>query len=118
MKAVRSIRWGTVAPVDLEADGSMVFLTDGRRYLRVGGAWSLLAGDGNVSRDDDLSSQCNGILTDFATAELPVASSVRLYWNGQRLIRNTHFTVSGSTISVVGFTPAAGQGLEAEYIPA
>jgi len=42
MKAIRSIRYGAVPPVELEADGSLVILTDGRVYLRSGGAWTLL----------------------------------------------------------------------------
>ena len=42
MRSVRSIRYGSAVPVDLEADGALVILEDGRFYLRSGGAWNLL----------------------------------------------------------------------------
>ena len=74
-------------------------------------------GGGSASEDHDLSDQCNGSRTTFTLPSTPVSSSVRLYFNGQRLVRGTHFTVSGSSVTVVGFVPASRQGLEAEYIP-
>ena len=42
MRSIRSIRYGSAVPVDLEADGALVILEDGRFYLRSGGAWVLL----------------------------------------------------------------------------
>lgn len=98
--------------------GSLYLRKNGSLYQYDGSAWLQLAASSGGTSDEDLSSQCNGSRTNFTLSQSPVSGSVRLYWNGQRLIRNVHFTVSGSTISVVGFTPAAGHGLEAEYLPA
>jgi hypothetical protein len=42
MRNIRSIRYGSVVPTDLEVDGALVILTDGRRYLMIAGVWTLL----------------------------------------------------------------------------
>jgi len=66
----------------------------------------------------DLSAQCDGATITFDLPETPAAATtVRLYWNGQRLIPGRDFTVAGAlvTLDAFSFIPGAGQALEAEY---
>jgi hypothetical protein len=58
----------------------------------------------------------NGVNTAFVLAGTPLAGSVKLYFNGQRvrLGASNDFTVTGSTITTL-FVPAAGDQLWADY---
>ncbi len=69
-----------------------------------------------VSATDNLGSQANGVNKSFHLSATPVAGSLKLVWNGQRLQAPNDFTIAGIVITMQS-APAAGDALIAQYQP-
>lgn len=63
---------------------------------------------------DDLTTYVNGTGTSFLLTSTPLASSLRLYYNGVRQRFNVHYNISGSYLQTL-FTPATGSTLITDY---
>jgi hypothetical protein len=100
MKAVRSIRYGSTVPADLEADGALVILTDGRIYLRSGGAWTLLPSSPAPSIEPYriISAFPGAIASDDTCLEVTVTGSLAL--PTPTLGRKLAFKAKGATLTL------------------
>ena len=67
--------------------------------------WSGLSGTPsagfNFSENETPSGLINGVNATYTLAHTPITDSLKLYWNGIRLLQGTHFTLSGSTITML-----------------
>ncbi len=70
-----------------------------------------------VSSTDNLASQANGVNKSFHLSATPVAGSLILSWNGQRLNAPADFGLAGMVITMQS-APASGDALIAKYQPA
>lgn len=65
--------------------------------------------------EENLSSQVNGVNTTFTTTNNYGSNTLRVFWNGQKLIRGNEFTETGSTSFSTNFTPDNGTYITVEY---
>ena len=65
--------------------------------------------------EENLSSQVNGSNTAFTTANAYGSNTLRVFWNGQKLIRGNEFTETGSTSFSTTFTPDNDTYITVEY---
>ena len=77
---------------------------------------SAAGANGTVIDNEVPSGTIDGTNATFTLANTPVTGSVKLYLGGQRLAPTTHYTISGSTITMVsGFEPLSGESFLADY---
>lgn len=62
----------------------------------------------------------DGVNADFELNYTPESGTVRVYLNGVRLLENTHFTISGSTVTIIdsNIIPVAGDWIAIDYTQA
>jgi hypothetical protein len=91
-------RWGDTPPTDPEPNDTLVILTDGRIYLRSGGAWSLLPVGGGGDAYRIISSFPATITSDDTCLEVTATGSLALPTptSGRKLI----FKAVGATLTL------------------
>tara|TARA_Y100000593_G_C4066994_1_gene217223 strand:+ start:115 stop:483 length:369 start_codon:yes stop_codon:yes gene_type:complete len=65
--------------------------------------------------EENLSTQVDGSATTFSTTNSYGSNTLRVYWNGQKLIRDIQFSETGSTSFSTTFTPDDGTYITVEY---
>lgn len=83
-------------------------------YAQMNTAIGAIAND--LVEDETPTGLINGSNTSFTLANTPIAGSVKLYLQGQRLIpgAGNDFTVSGTTITMA-YAPETNQSLRVDY---
>jgi hypothetical protein len=78
----------------------------------------VVVGRRNISdslKEENLSSQVDGTATTFNTTSSYTSNTLKVFYNGQKQIRGTTFTETGSTSFSTTFTPDNGTYITVEY---
>ena len=67
---------------------------------------------------ENITSQINGVTNTFSTGEQYISGSLRVYYNGQRMVKDVTFTELTSTTFRLTFVPTSGDVLNVDYNPA
>ena len=67
--------------------------------------------------EENLTSQVDGSATSFTTSSNYTSTSLQVFWNGLKQVKDTSFTESGTNTFTTTFTPLSGEYLTVTYRP-
>lgn len=72
-------------------------------------------GSARLLKDEDLTAQVDGVTAAFQVSEDFAADSLWVFRNGQKLVRDIHFAVTGDDTFLLDDVPQAGDVIEVAY---